>query len=165
MARAVISSHTWNEIKKDFESGMSQADIRKKHGVKTGALGNKIKRDGWRLSQEQRTAMSEFQEASVKMSESFHNANTIQKKEMEDEFTTILEDNDLIQNNRKLLKMAQGVLVKNKDKFDHTNVKNLTGAIKDIESVANPQASRADVIVNNQVTHNILTIDDLYGDS
>ncbi len=159
-----ISKRQWEEIREDFERGLSQADIRKKYDVKAGTLGNKIKRDGWRLSQEQKSILSEFKEASGKISESFHKANDVQKKEIEDEFRTILEDNELIQNNRKLLKMAQGIIIKNKEKFDHSNIRNLTGAIKDIESIANPQANKQEINIqnsNNQQT-NIKTLDDFY---
>ena len=149
MARATISSATWRAAQEDFESGMIQADICRKHDIKSGALGNKIKRAGWRLTQDQRTILSEFKDASVKVSETFTTASEIQKEEIVIEFTTILEDNELITNNRKLAKMAQGILVKHKDDFNHTNVRNLTGAIKDIENVANPQASQK-VEVNTQ---------------
>jgi hypothetical protein len=156
MAR--ISTHTWNEIQKDFESGMSQADIRKKYDISPSTLGSKIKRDGWRLSQDQKAILSEFKEVSAKISESHSQANDLQKKEIEDEFKTILEDNELIQNNRKLLKMAQGIIIKNKEKFDHSNIRNLTGAVKDIESVANPQASKieANSTNNNQTVNEIV---------
>lgn len=41
-------------------------------------------------------------------------------------------------NNRKLASMAQGILLKNKDEFNEKNIKNLTGAIRDIEAIANP---------------------------
>ena len=159
-----LSSHQWAEIKKDFEGGMSQADIRKKHGIGAGTLGNKIKRDGWRLSQEQTTVLSEFKDASVKISESFHNANDTQKKEMVERIETILQDNEIIENNRKLLKMAQGILVKNRDNFDYTNIRNLTGAVKDMESVSNPQSNKIENNINMQQnnTNNALTMGDLY---
>ena len=158
MARQTISSATWREAQADFEKGMSQADICRKHDVKSGALGNKIKRDGWRLTQDQRTILSDFKEASVNVSESFVKANESQKEEMEIEFTTILEDNELIANNRKLMKMAQGILIKNKDNFDHKTIKNLTGAVRDIEAVANPQATQK-VEVNNQQNNNQMVLE------
>ncbi len=155
MAR--ISTHTWNEIQKDFESGMSQADIRKSMTY-LHQHQEANKRDGWRLSQDQKAILSEFKEVSAKISESHSQANDLQKKEIEDEFKTILEDNELIQNNRKLLKMAQGIIIKNKEKFDHSNIRNLTGAVKDIESVANPQASKieANSTNNNQTVNEIV---------
>ena len=53
-----------------------------------------------------------------------------------------------MENNRKLAKLAQGIIIKNKDNFNHTNIRNLTGAIKDIENVANPQASQK-IDINN----------------
>lgn len=151
MPRQVISPSTWRSAQKDFESGMKQADICRKYNIKASALGNRIKRDGWRLSQEQKAILSDFRKDSVKISEAYTKANDIQKKEIESEFTTILEDNYLIQNNRKLLKMAQGILIKNKDNFDHSNIRNLTGAVRDIESVANPQSNNINIKNTNAV--------------
>lgn len=131
----------WNDIKKDYEKGMSQAEIRKKYDVSSGALGNKIKRDKWKLSQQQQSALSDFSESSVKVSQEYVKASESQKQEMVAELNTILDDNELIMNNRKLLRMAQGIIIKKKDKFCEKTIRNLTGAIRDIESVANPQAS------------------------
>lgn len=148
---AKISSHTWAEIKKDFENGMSQADIRKKYDIGAGTLGNKIKRNGWRLSQEQTAILSEFKEASVKISESFHNANEIQKKEMNERVVTILEDNELVQNNRKLLKAFQGLIgqgIKGNIYKTASDIKAGVSSVKDIEAIANPQANKIEV--NNQ---------------
>lgn len=136
--------------------GMSQADIRQKYNVGAGALGNKIKRDGWRLSQPQTTALSEFKEASVKISESFHNANEIQKKEMVDRVQTILEDNYLIQNNRKIAKMFQEQMVDAVKNGEYSNPKSIkagTSALRDIESIANPQPSKTEVNVQNNTVN------------
>ena len=131
----------WNDIKRDYEMGMSQAEIRKKYDVSSGAIGNKIRRDKWKLSQEQQSALSDFSNSSVRVSQEFVKASESQQKEMVAELNTILEDNELIVNNRKLLKLAQGIIVKKKDNFCEKTIRNLTGAIRDIEAVANPQAS------------------------
>ena len=153
-----LTTYLWGEIKKDFELGMSQADIRKKYDVGAGTLGNKIKRDGWRLSQAQNEALSEFKEATVKISESFHGANESQKKEMTERVITIIEDNELIGNNRKIAKMLQGIIVANRQDITLGNIRNVSGTIKDIESMANPQSSRQEINVNTQTNVGIQTI-------
>lgn len=43
-----LSKKFWEEVKKDFEAGMTQAELRKKYNLGAGTLGNKIKRDGWK---------------------------------------------------------------------------------------------------------------------
>lgn len=143
-----ISKRQWEEIRSDFEKGMTQAELRKKYDLSPSTLGTKIKRDGWRLSHDQTATISEFKEVSAKISESYANANATQQEEIVSRVNTILEDNQIVQNNRKLMKMAQNILVANKDKFNHQNIRNLTGAIKDMEQVSNP---RPDVQVNTQV--------------
>lgn len=163
MAR--ISSNTWREARKDFEAGMSQADIRKKYDLGTGALGNKIKRDGWRLSQEQTAILAEFKEASVKISESFHNANETQQKEMSERAVTILEDNELIGNNRKLLKSFQGLIgrgIKDGIYVKAKDIKAGVSAIRDIEAISNPTAKSPQVNIQNNNANTQHNIDNLH---
>ncbi len=132
---------------------MTQAQIRKKYNIGAGTLGNKIKREGWRLSHEQTSAVKEFKDASVKISESFHNANEIQKKELVDRVITVMEDNELISNNRKILKGFQNLIaqgVKNKTTYKTAgDIRAGVGSIKDIETIANPKSDN-NLIVNNQ---------------
>ena len=161
------SKREWEEIRADFEKGMSQADLRKKYDISPSTLGSKIVREGWRLSQEQHAILSEFKEASAKISESYENATQMQKEEFAMRVETILEDNKLIQNNRKLLVAVQGIIgqeIRN-NKINASNVKSITGAILDIEKVANPQANKQEINIQNtnatQVNNN-LTLDDFY---
>jgi len=157
MAKA-LSKRLWNEVKADYEEGMSQAQLRKKYNLGAGTLGNKIKRDGWRLSHKQTAALSEFKEASMKISESFHKANEIQKKELIEQTKTILEDNELIQNNRKILKDFQTLIkngLKEKDLYKTaSDIRAGVGTIKDIESVANPRTNTNIEIKNNNSIQN-----------
>ena len=158
MAKA-LSKRFWNEVKADYEGGMSQAQLRKKYNLGAGTLGNKIKRDGWRLSHKQTTALSEFKDASVKISESFHEANEIQKKELIEQTKTILENNELIQNNRKILKDFQALIkngIKEKKMYQTaSDIRAGVGAIKDIESVANPRTNTNIEIKNSVQSTNI----------
>ena len=145
------SKREWEEIRADFEKGISQADLRKKYDLSPSTLGTKIKRDGWRLSHEQHAVLSNFKEASAKISESFENATQMQKEELAIRIETILEDNKLIQNNRKLLVAVQSIIGQElrSNKINASNVKSITGAILDIEKVANPQASKQEINIQN----------------
>lgn len=156
------SKREWEEIRADFEKGMSQADLRKKYDLSPSTLGTKIKRDGWRLSHEQHAVLSNFKEASAKISESFENATQMQKEELAIRIETILEDNKLIQNNRKLLAAAQGIIGQElrNNKINASNIKSITGAILDIEKVANPQANKQEInIQNTNAQQNNITVE------
>lgn len=156
-----LPSHIWHDIRTDFERGMSQADIRKKYDVGAGTLGNKIKREGWRLSHEQTSVITEFKEASVKISESFHTANETQKKEIIERVQTILEDNEIIHNNRKLAKAFQSLIGNgiNSGLYETPqDIKTGTAAIKDLEAISNPQASKIEINNTNAQQGGFLAI-------
>ncbi len=72
------------------------------------------------------------------------------EKLVEERISTLKSDNELVDNNRKIAKMLQSVIVKNKDDINVTNLRNVSGTIKDIESIANPSASKSDTQVNVQ---------------
>lgn len=48
MSNKKFSTHFWLEVRSDFQSGMSQIELRRKYKLSKGALGNKIARDNWR---------------------------------------------------------------------------------------------------------------------
>jgi hypothetical protein len=133
--------YNWERIKAEYELGKPQAYLVKKYDIPFSTLSTKIKKDKWRVSEVEVNAIKGFSEATEVVSEVIANKeNTPEKVEALVELVdTTLEDNALRINNRKLASMAQGVLLKNKDNFNHTNIKNLTGAIRDIEAIANPQ--------------------------
>ena len=162
-----ISKRQWEEIRADFERGLSQAEIRKKYNISPSTLGSKIAREGWRLSHEHISALSDFKEASAKISESFLNANETQKKELLDRTITILEDNELMINNRKILKAFQGKIIaglKNGAYEKPSDIKAGTSALKDIEAIANPQANKQEINIQNTNAQqvNIKSLDDFY---
>ena len=136
--------------------------FKKKYDLSPSTLGSKIAREGWRLSQEQHAILSEFKEASAKVSESYKNATQMQKEEFAIRAETILEDNKLIQNNRKLLDAVQSIIGQElrSNKINASNVKSITGAILDIEKVANPQASKQEInIQNTNAQQNNITVE------
>jgi hypothetical protein len=155
-----LPKYQWEEIRKDFEAGMTQAQLRKKYGLSPSTLASKIKRDGWRLSHEQSAAITQFKEASANISESFSHANDMQKKEMEERVRTILEDNELIRNNRKILKAFQGLIgkgIRENTYVTPQDIKAGVSAIKDIEAIANPQASKQEINIQNTNAQQTIT--------
>ena len=79
---------------------------------------------------------------------------------------TLAVDNELVKNNRKLLKGLQSSITGsmiNKDgrvkKLEAKDIKSLTGAVKDIETIANPRESADINIQNNQTVVTALKIE------
>lgn len=143
-----LPPYKWDEIKADFEAGMTQAELRKKYNISAGTLGSKIKRAGWVLSHEQKAVLTEFQEASAKVCESFRNATETQKKEMIEQVNIALENNAIISNNRKIAKAFQSLIVRgisDKRYATPTEIKQGTSALKDLEAIANPQSSKIEI--------------------
>ncbi len=152
MTKAKKKSYDWFQIRLDFDKGLSQAELRKKYDIPAGTLGSKIKRDGWVLSQEQTSTLDEFRAVSAKLSENYYNANESQQKEMVDRVEIILEDNDLVVNNRKLLRVFQNKMIQIlKDGGYETalEIRQGVSSIKDIEAVANPQSNKQEINIQN----------------
>ncbi len=59
-------------------------------------------------------------------------------------------DNELIETNRELAKLLQETIQEQKENIDLTNVKAISGTLKDIEAIANPQNSKVDITNNTQ---------------
>lgn len=142
------SKYNWEAIQVAYEGGLDSDSIVKRFKITKKQLTNKVALKKW--------VIKGYIKSDIEgISASLGSLNEIGTKHPELEsiivakIDTMIEDNALMENNRKLAKMAQGILIKNKDKFDHKTVKNLTGAIRDIEAIANP-ISNAKVEVNNQ---------------
>jgi len=72
-------------------------------------------------------------------------------------------DNELMKENRVIAKILQETITASKEEIDLTNIKAVSGTLKDIEAIANPQANKTDVTVNTQVNNtNNLSIEDFY---
>jgi len=147
------SKYNWEAIEVAYEGGLDSNSITKKFGITKKQLTNKAALKGW--------VIKGYIKSDIEgISASLGSLNEVGTKHPElesiiiEKIDTSMEDNDLIKGNRKLLKLAQGIIVKSKDNFDHNNIKNLTGAIKDIESIANPQASHKIDINNTNAQQN-----------
>ena len=83
------------------------------------------------------------------------------EKTVQDRISTMEIDNELIDNNRKLAKLVQKKILQNKDDIDLRSIKNVTGALKDIENIANPQ-NKTEVNVSQTQEIKVPTITDMY---
>lgn len=157
------SKYNWEDIKLAYEGGLDKPDIEKKYGVTNKTLTNKINKELWEVKGTIKAQINEFEEAVRGIAQ---NPESIQELIIEKINTQSL-DNELINNNRKLAKLLQSVIVSNKTNINLNNIKSVAGTLKDIENIANPTANRTDIQINNtnaqQNNTQIKTIDDIYG--
>lgn len=152
-----FSPRFWNEVKKDYEAGMSQVELRKKYDLKKGTLAMKIMRGGWCLSREQTASISDFKNSFVELSKNFDNASSQQKEEIVERVRTIIQDNLIIKNNRSLLKVFQGRIGELLDAGAYNTpneIKLGVSTLKDAEFIVNPKVPKIDVKQQNQTQIN-----------
>jgi len=63
-------------------------------------------------------------------------------------------DNSLVKENRVIAKILQETIIAQKKEIDLTNIKAVSGTLKDIENIANPQASQKIDINNTNAQQN-----------
>ena len=165
MARPL--KYNWGAIEKAYIQGAEVKDICKQYNITKKTLQNKIYEKKWEMTGNINSDVNEFKAVLGKVTEAALNNPETTDIYIE-KITTVLEDNKLIRNNRKLASAVHAILgqeIKNK-KVNVNNVRNVTGALKDIESMANPQSNRTEVNVNTQtnVQQTYKTLDDFYDD-
>ena len=143
MAKA-LSADFWASVKKDYEKGLSQAELRKKYNISHSTLISKIKRNGWELSQAQNTAIKAFEVASATLDATYATANETQKAEIINRINTIIDDCEIMASNRHLAKRFQARILDgfSDGMFESSkDIKAGTSALKDLEYIANPKPS------------------------
>ncbi len=149
MARPV--KYNWKEIKSAYVDGIDVNAIVKKYKVSKKTLANKISAEKWEIIGELNAHINGFKDSLEKISHNTLNDPIKQEIALE-KIETILEDNELIGNNRKLLKSFQslisrgikaGVFAQAKD------IKSGVSALRDIEAISNPQTSQVNIQNNN----------------
>ena len=143
MAKA-LSADFWASVKKDYEKGLSQAELRKKYNISHSTLISKIKRNGWELSQEQNTAIKSFEVDSATLDATYATANETQKAEIINRINTIIDDSEIMASNRHLAKRFQARILDgfSDGMFESSkDIKAGTSALKDLEYIANPKPS------------------------
>ena len=139
--------YDWEKVKEAYEKGFSAQEISKKFNITTKAIGDKARGSKWEIKSNINSELNELVASSQRI---ISNANNEEIKEMiEEKINTLAEDNELIKNNRKLLKFIQGVIVKNKEDITLKNIKSVTSAVLDIEKVANPTSNSINLNTQN----------------
>ena len=151
------SKYNWDAIKDGYEKGLSPDELSKKFKATTKHINDKARLDKWQVNSDINNDINEFIATSQKL------ANNSMHDEINDiivnKINTQILDNELISNNRKLAKMLQGVIVNERQKINIGNIKQVSSTLKDIETIANPQANRIDTIINNtNATQNNTTL-------
>lgn len=151
------SKYNWDAIKEGYEKGLSPDELSKKFKATTKHINDKARLDKWQVNSDINNDINEFIATSQKL------ANNSMHDEINDiivnKINTQILDNELISNNRKLAKMLQGVIVNERQKINIGNIKQVSSTLKDIETIANPQANRVDTIINNtNATQNNTTL-------
>ena len=139
------SKYNWEAIKEGFEKGLSAEDLSKKFKATIKHINDKARMDKWQVNSYINNDISEFIATSQKLA---NNSNHDEINDIiVDKINTQILDNELISNNRKLAKMIQGVIIKERQKINIGNIKQVSSTLKDIESIANPSPNT--LIQNN----------------
>ena len=161
------SKYNWEAIKKSYEDGFTVDKLCDMYNIEKKTIQNRISREKWEVTGNINSDINEFKDSLGKITGYVSQNDEIKNNEIILRVNTILEDNELMINNRKILKAFQGKIIaglKN-GAYDKANdIKAGTSALKDIEAIANPQANKQEINIqnsNNQQT-NIKTLDDFY---
>lgn len=144
------SKYDWDSIKQAFEDGIERDVISRKYKVSRKTLDNKIALEKWEVSGELNSHVEAFRDSLGEISRNIEN-DPIKAEIVHEKITTILEDNAIIANNRKLATAFQRLIgqgIKAGQYKTPQDIKAGVGAVRDIEAIANPQASKIEV--NNQ---------------
>jgi len=148
------SKYDWEGIREAYEGGLDKADICKRYQLPSKLLGNKVLTDKWVIKGNLKADVEGFYAETHKMAQNIEKLHPINQELMIKKLDTLEQDNELIGNNRKIAKMLQGVIVANRQDINLGNIRNVSGVMKDIESIANPQANKIEVNTqNNQLTN------------
>jgi len=154
MARPV--KYDWKAIKKAYEDGIDTDTISRKYKVAKKTLSNKISGEKWSILGGLNTHINEFKESLAQITHNTQN-DPIKQEIALDRIETILEDNELIGNNRKLLKAFQGLIgrgIKNGIYSEAKDIKAGVSAVRDIEAISNPSSASQVNIQNNNANIN-----------
>jgi hypothetical protein len=146
--------YNWEAIQKAYEEGITINEISKNYGVAKKTLQNKVSEKKWELNGTINNQVNEFKESLERVSGIIGN-DSIKQEIVAERLNTIIQDNEIIGNNRKLAKAFQGLVgmgIKNKLYKTPQDIKAGTSTLKDLESVANPQANKqeSNININNQ---------------
>jgi len=152
--------YNWEAIEEAYTGGFDRDEICKKYRITPKILSNRINKYKWEVKGTITSDISELNEhvhLTAQNLASLHPAN----QEMAIERTNTQQvDNELMQGNRKIAKLLLSIIAQKRDDITLKNIRNVSGTLRDIEAIANPQASRVEVNNTNAVqTNNNLEIE------
>lgn len=142
------SKYNWDAIKEAYEGGIDKNDIIKKYKVDYKQLVNKANSEKWEVKGHLRAEIDGFYDTVHKTTQNLEKLHKDNQDILLERLNTLEQDNELVKNNRTIAKMLQVVIVNNKNSINLQNIKNVSGVLKDIESIANP-TSKPETVINN----------------
>ncbi len=136
------SNTDWEKIRAEYELGAKPSFLCKKHRINASTISMKISRDRWVVVNSESAVIDEFAKVSEKMTSLISESNIHKKNAILHKLEEKFEDIGLMERNRNILAKFQDVIAKKLEKGEFEtpqDIKHGTGAIKDIESVANPK--------------------------
>ena len=159
------SKYNWEAIKEAYEGGIDKNDIIKKYKVDYKQLVNKANSEKWEVKGHLKAEIDGFYDNVHKTTQNIEKLHSDNQDILLERLNTLEQDNELVKNNRTIAKMLQGIIVSNRNSINLQNIKTVSGVIRDIESIANPQASKQEINIQNtnatQINNN-KSIDDFY---
>ena len=159
------SKYNWEAIREAYEGGIDKQDIVKKYKIDNKQLLNKIYNESWVVKGHLKAEVDGFYETIHKTTQNLEKLHPDNQDILLERLNTLEQDNELIGNNRKIAKMLQGIIVSNRNSINLQNIKTVSGVIKDIEAIANPQANKQEINIQNtnatQINNN-KSLDDFY---
>lgn len=134
------SKYNWTSIQEAYEKGFDKDEICKKFNIPKSHLTNKINSEKWVVLCDVNAHVDELNATSHKIAQNYTQNPDIAEM-FEEKISTMIEDNELIGNNRKLLKAFQGLIgqgVRGGIYKTASDIKSGVSSIKDIEAIANP---------------------------
>ena len=145
------SKYNWDAIQKSYEDGFDINKLCDMYNIEKKTIQNRISSQKWEVTGNINSDINEFKDSLGKITEYVSQNDEIKNNEIILRVNTILEDNELTINNRKILKAFQGKIIaglKNGAYDKPNDIKAGTSALRDIESIANP-TNKSETVINN----------------
>lgn len=150
------SKYNWDYIQEAYENGFDRDEICKQYKITPKQLSNKINENKWVIKGTVKSDLVELSEEILKHSENVTKLHPDNQELALKVFETRGQDQELIMNNRKISKLLQSIIISKRGEINLQNIKNVSGVLKDIESIANPHPET--VINNANVQENTIPI-------
>lgn len=163
MARPVV--YDWEAIRLAYEKGFSRKEIQDKFKLTSNTLGNKIRDNKWTVKGSVDNDIVEIKGKLEETSLSYSQNKKVSEM-YEDRVSTMIEDNEIISSNRKLVKSFLSLADKGiREGIYKTpqDIKIGMSTLKDSEAIANPNRVNQNINLgtqNNIQNNTTLTLDE-----